>query len=104
LSRLTELMADPSQGTADPAVVVAVDFVQQVVDRETMRWALQQLADRERETVLLRYYAGCTLLETARVMGVGTGTVKRYASDGLSKLYQALNGGNSAVGGKEGSR
>jgi len=79
-------LSDPTAAiTVDPAVI-SVDFTQQVVDWETMRWALQQLLERHREAVLLRYYIGCNLAETAMIMGVETGTVKRYASDGLKKL------------------
>jgi RNA polymerase sigma-70 factor, ECF subfamily len=89
--------------TADPAVI-AVDFAQQVVDRQTMRWALQRLTEREREAVLLRYYVGYSLAETARIMGVTTGTVKGYAAVGLKKLYRALGGGDSATGRKEETR
>jgi RNA polymerase sigma factor (sigma-70 family) len=92
-----------TDGAVDPAII-SVDFTQQVVDRETMRWALQKLTVREREAVLLRYYVGCNLAETATVMGVKTGTVKGHAAKGLKKLYRVLNGGNSAAARKEGSR
>lgn len=91
----------PAAITADPTVI-SVDFTQQVVDWETMRWALQQLLERQREAVLLRYYVGCNLAETAMIMEIKTGTVKRYAADGLRKL-RALTSINPAIG-KEGTR
>ena len=76
------------------SAVITVDLAQQVVDRQTMRWALQKLTVREREAVLLRYYVGCDVAETALIMGIKGGTVKRYASDGLGKLNRALTGRN----------
>jgi RNA polymerase sigma-70 factor, ECF subfamily len=90
-----DLMGD-ADADAVPAVI-GVDFAQQVVDRETMRWALQELTERERETVLLRYYVGYDIAETAEVMGIRPGTVKRYAVNGLRKLYRTLTGGQSAA-------
>ncbi|HET9970381.1 MAG TPA: RNA polymerase sigma factor [Streptosporangiaceae bacterium] len=101
----------PESHTDDPAAlantapaVIAVDFAQQIVDRQTMRWALQKLSEREREAVLLRYYIGYSLAETAQIMGVTTGTVKGHAAAGLKKLGRALGGGDSATGRKEGTR
>ena len=98
-----DLMGDSAGAVTADTAVIGIDFSQQVVDRETMRWALQKLTEREREAVLLRYYVGCNVAETAKVMSIRTGTVKRYASDGLNKLYRALTGGNPAAR-KEGTR
>lgn len=90
-------MADPpAAGTTDPTVI-AIDFTRQVVDRQTMRWALQKLTGtrtRDSAASLLRRMEPSG---TARAMGVKTGTVKHYAADGLSKLYQAHTGTNSAA-------
>jgi RNA polymerase sigma factor (sigma-70 family) len=97
-------MGDPTAAGNANLAVIAIDFAQQVVDRQTMRWALQKLTQREREAVLLRYYGGYSLAEAARIMGVTTGTVKGYAARGLEKLYRALGGGDSATGRKEGTR
>jgi RNA polymerase sigma factor (sigma-70 family) len=64
------------------------------VDRDTLRWALDQLTEREREVLLLRYFSGHTIAETAKIMGIEAGTVKRYSSDGLRKLRKLLEDGN----------
>jgi RNA polymerase sigma-70 factor (ECF subfamily) len=90
--RPEDLMSDTAGAPTADSAVIGVDFSQQAVDRETMRWALQELTERERETVLLRYYAGYDVAETAEVMGVRPGTVKRYAADGLRKLNRVLTG------------
>jgi RNA polymerase sigma factor (sigma-70 family) len=87
--------------TSTGSEVINVDFAQQVVDRETMRGtlreALQKLTVREREAVLLRYYVECDVSDTAQIMGIKKGTVKRYSSDGLDKLYRALTGGEPST-------
>jgi RNA polymerase sigma factor (sigma-70 family) len=81
---LEDLMSEP------PATTTG-DFAQQVVDRQAVRWALLQLTEREREAVLLRYYVGCDVAETATIMdGITPGAVTRYASDGRQKLNRAL--------------
>jgi RNA polymerase sigma factor (sigma-70 family) len=93
----------PTAAAAGPGVIT-MDFAQQVVERETMRWALQKLTVREREAVLFRHVVGCDLAETAAAMEISTGTVKRYTSDGLKKLHSALNGGKSSAARKEEKR
>ena len=102
--RPEDLMGDTAEAKTADSAVISVDFSQQVVDRETMRWALQELTERERETVLLRYYVGYSIAETAKVMGIRTGTVKRYAADGLRKLYRVLTSGKQDAARKEGTR
>jgi RNA polymerase sigma factor (sigma-70 family) len=87
----------PEDLLADPPAVPVRDFVQQVADqmtsRETLRQALATLSDREREAVLLRYYVGCDVAETATIMdGIKPGAVQRYAFDGRRKLRSALSG------------
>jgi RNA polymerase sigma-70 factor, ECF subfamily len=93
-----DFMGDRPAVMAEGSAVITADFEQQVVDRqamlESMRRALQKLTVRERAAVLLRYYVGCDVAETALIMGIKEGTVKRYASDGLHKLNRALTGRN----------
>jgi hypothetical protein len=47
------------RGRGDDSAAIGVGFSQQVVGRETMRWAPQKLTEREREAVLFRYYVVC---------------------------------------------
>lgn len=75
----------------DPSAVTTGEFAQQIADHEALRGALDKLTEREREAVLLRYYAEFDIAETALIMGgITPGAVKRYASDGLGKLKRAL--------------
>jgi RNA polymerase sigma-70 factor (sigma-E family) len=52
--------------------------------------ALQQLPRRQREVVVLRYYADLSVLETAQTLQISPGAVKSYGSRGLARLAQAL--------------
>ncbi len=52
--------------------------------------ALAELAPRERQVVVLRYYSDASEQEVAAILGIGVGTVKSSASRGLAKLREAL--------------
>lgn len=67
----------PSRAEAGPATVDLVS-------------ALRRLAPRERQVVVLRYYADQSERTVADLLGVTTGTVKTAAHRGLAKLRQTL--------------
>jgi len=52
--------------------------------------AVRKLAHRQREALMLRYYLGLSTDETARVMGVSTGTVKSAVSRAVAALGRTL--------------
>jgi len=52
--------------------------------------AVRGLADRQREALMLRYYLGLSTDETARVMGISTGTVKSAISRAIATLGRTL--------------
>lgn len=52
--------------------------------------ALEQLPRRQRNTVVLRYFADLTESETAEALGVSTGTVKQHASRAMVTLKREL--------------
>jgi RNA polymerase sigma-70 factor (sigma-E family) len=62
-----------------------------LADRDEMWTALHQLPTRQRITVVLRYYEGLSVEETARVLGVREGTVKSNTARGLAKLEDLLS-------------
>lgn len=68
---------------------VADDLVGPADLRESVRSALAALAPRERAVVVLRYYADRSEAETAHLLGLAPGSVKRYAADALAKLRAA---------------
>jgi RNA polymerase sigma factor (sigma-70 family) len=56
--------------------------------------ALRRLPRRQREAVVLRYYLDLSVDETARVMGVTSGTVKSATHRALAAVGQALKEGS----------
>lgn len=52
--------------------------------------ALATLPPRVRACVVLRYFDDMSIPEIARQLGIATGTVKRYVSDGIGLLELAL--------------
>ena len=71
-----------------PGVVQDVDDdpAQEVVDRDAVRQALQQLPASQREAVTLRDVAGLSEAAAAEIMGVSIGSVKRYTFEGRARL------------------
>ena len=51
---------------------------------------LDGLSPRERACVVLRYYGDLKVDDIAKDLGISSGAVKRYLSDGLAKLATAL--------------
>ncbi|WP_165492196.1 SigE family RNA polymerase sigma factor [Egibacter rhizosphaerae] len=58
----------------------------QVVDRDEIFEALQQLPSRQRTAIVLRYYEDLPEREAADLMGCSVGTVKSAVSRGLERL------------------
>ena len=54
--------------------------------------ALRRLPTRQREVLVLRYWARLSEAEIARTLGVSVGTVKSTASRGLDALETILEG------------
>jgi RNA polymerase sigma factor (sigma-70 family) len=54
--------------------------------------ALRRIPARQREAVVLRYWADLPEAEIAELMGVTVGAVKSYVSRGMAKLGLLLEG------------
>jgi RNA polymerase sigma-70 factor (sigma-E family) len=61
-----------------------------VEERSAVFDALQALPTMQRKTVLLRHWLGLSVEETARELGISTGTVKSHTARGIEKLQEAL--------------
>ena len=61
-----------------------------VEQRLAVRSALASLPRRQREAVVLRYFADMTEADAAVVMGVSEGSVKAYTSRGLQSLGKLI--------------
>ena len=61
-----------------------------LVERIALREAIDQLPERERMTILLRYFKGLTQDQTARVLGVSQVQISRLERRGLGRLRENL--------------
>ena len=61
-----------------------------MLERSALIDALRDLPERQREALVLRYYADLSEAEIARTMGISKGTVKAHASRGIAALRSAL--------------
>jgi RNA polymerase sigma-70 factor (sigma-E family) len=72
----------PDQAVADPSA--------RIDERMRLREALRQVPPRQRAVLVLRYYEGLSVEETATALGLRTGTVKSQSARGLTALREAL--------------
>jgi len=61
-----------------------------LVERIALREAIEKLPERERMTILLRYFRGMTQERTARVLGVSQVQVSRLERRGLERLRRSF--------------
>jgi RNA polymerase sigma factor (sigma-70 family) len=60
------------------------------LDRDRVVAALQGLTARQREAIVLRYYADLSEAEIATAMGISRGAVKSHTARGMAALRAAL--------------
>lgn len=60
------------------------------LDREHVLHALRSLPQRQREVLVLRYYADLSEAQIADAMGISAGAVKSHASRGIGALRERL--------------
>lgn len=61
-----------------------------VVDRDALRRALADLPKRQREVMVLRFFADLPVAETAETLRMSEGTVKAHTSRAVARLRQEL--------------
>ena len=62
-----------------------------MVERIALREAIDALPEREKMTILLRYFKGLTQEQTARILGVSQVQVSRLDRRGLANLRKLLD-------------
>jgi RNA polymerase sigma-70 factor, ECF subfamily len=67
------------------------DLETSVLRRDALMIALAALPHRQRAVIALRYLSELTEAETAAVLEISVGTVKRQAFDALARLRENLN-------------
>ena len=61
-----------------------------LIERLSLRSALEELPERERQVLLLRYYKGLTQTQSAKVLGVSQVQVSRLERRAVDRLRQML--------------
>lgn len=83
-------VADKHRAGPLPDMASAESTALETVQRDAVLTALRELPRRQREAVVLRYYADLTEAQTAAAMGCSTGSVKSHTSRGLTALRPLL--------------
>jgi RNA polymerase sigma factor (sigma-70 family) len=68
----------------------SLDVGDEATDHVALQRALAALPTKQRAAVVLRYYEGLSIAETASLLGVTDGTVKSQVSDALHTLRDVL--------------
>ncbi len=72
----------------DAEAQAVADGTEETVRRLAVVNALQVLTPRQRATVVLRYFEDLTEAQTAHVLGISVGTVKRLHFDAIARLRE----------------
>lgn len=64
-----------------------------MADEAVVQQALQQLTDKQRAVLILRYYGDLSYQEIAQVLEIPVGTVRSRLNAALKALHQALRAG-----------
>jgi len=67
-----------------------VDHAERVIDHDAIIRAVKLLAPRQREVVVLRFFADLSVSETAAAIGSSRGSVKTHTSRALARLREVL--------------
>jgi RNA polymerase sigma-70 factor (sigma-E family) len=70
---------------------LGADHTDQVAERDLILTALSALPQRQREVIVLRFYADLSVAETAAAIGASEGTVMSHTSRALSRLREVLS-------------
>ncbi|HMJ02765.1 MAG TPA: sigma-70 family RNA polymerase sigma factor [Conexibacter sp.] len=89
--RHATLAADPEDPTAVDAAATVGATDDDVLRRTVVRAALDALAPRERELVSLKFHAGLTNAEIARVLGVSESNAGTLLHRTIAKLRKACH-------------
>ena len=80
----------PSLQTGPPDRPGAAHDALVALERDSVRAVLRDLPERQREAIVLRYYADLSEEEIAAAMGISRGAVKSHTARGMSALRAAL--------------
>jgi RNA polymerase sigma-70 factor (sigma-E family) len=76
------------------------DAVAELVERDALFRSLRELPQRQRATLVLRFWEDQSIEQTAALLGVSEGTVKSTTSKALARLRADLPDGERATDGR----
>jgi RNA polymerase sigma-70 factor (sigma-E family) len=79
-----------NQQKAPPDIPSAEQGALVLLERHAVVAALRKLPERQREAIVLRYYADLSEAEIAAAMGISRGAVKSHTARGMTALRAAL--------------
>jgi RNA polymerase sigma-70 factor (sigma-E family) len=88
--RLRRRMAETAMSEFDDARFVVPDSSPGLLDRSVLMDAARGLPERQREVIVLRFFADLSVEQTAQAMDASSGTVKTHTSRALAALREAL--------------
>jgi RNA polymerase sigma-70 factor (sigma-E family) len=83
-------VADRNASRAAPDMPGAGQGAMSLLERGAVISALRALPDRQRQALVLRYYADLSEAQIAEMMGISKGAVKSHTARGMSSLRAAL--------------
>ena len=84
------MVVEKNLQTAQPDMPSAEHGAFALLERSAVIAALRDLPERQREAIVLRYYADLSEADIAATMGISRGAVKSHTSRGMSALRTAL--------------
>jgi RNA polymerase sigma-70 factor (sigma-E family) len=84
------MVVEKNLQTAQPDMPSAEHGAFALLKRSAVIAALRTLPERQREAIVLRYYADLSEAEIAATMGISRGSVKSHTSRGIAALRAAL--------------
>ncbi len=84
------LQAEPSEGLTLEELLGTEAPEEALVERIALRQAVDALPEKERVTILLRYFKGLTQQQTARILGVSQVQISRLERRALGRLRETM--------------
>jgi RNA polymerase sigma-70 factor (sigma-E family) len=73
-----------------PDMASAEEGAYELLERDQLKAAMRRLQRRQREVLVLRYFADMTEAQVAETLGISLGSVKAYGSRGIAALRVAM--------------
>lgn len=87
---VTSLQAETGEGLTLESMLTEGCMEDQTVERIALGTALEQLVEKEREVLLLRYFKGMTQTNCAKILGISQVQVSRLERKGVGHLREIL--------------